>query len=133
MSVNSSAVHNATMALQDAANAAFSLGRAASVLLQGLKSIADLEARVEALERMFVLREKVGAQGGDHSRSHLMLITEMRSHVDTNTAAGLLGRAPQTLRKWACYEDGPLRPTRVNGRLAWAVADISRLLNNGKS
>nr|WP_229217667.1 helix-turn-helix domain-containing protein [Massilia forsythiae] len=56
---------------------------------------------------------------------------DTRSHVDTNTAAGLLGRTPQTLRKWACYEDGPLRPVRVNGRLAWPVADIRRLLNQG--
>lgn len=133
MSLNSSAVLNATVALQDAANAAFSLSRATSVLLEFLKGVADLEARVEALERTIALYEKVGAQGGDQSRSQPMLISEMRSHVDTNTAAGLLGRAPQTLRKWACYEDGPLRPTRVNGRLAWAVADISRLFNNGKS
>ncbi|MCS0631650.1 DNA-binding protein [Telluria mixta] len=55
----------------------------------------------------------------------------MRSHVDTKTAADLLGRTPQTPRKWACYEDGPLRPMRVNGRLAWAVADIRLLLHLG--
>jgi hypothetical protein len=35
------------------------------------------------------------------------------------------------LRKWACYEDGPLHPVRVNGRLAWPVADILCLLNHG--
>nr|WP_143054646.1 helix-turn-helix domain-containing protein [Massilia timonae] len=57
----------------------------------------------------------------------------MGSHVDTTTAARLLRRTPQTLRKWACYEDGPLRPVRISGRLAWAVADIRRLLSNGKS
>jgi hypothetical protein len=133
MSLSSRAVHNATVALQDAANAAVSLSRATSVLLEFLKGVADLEARVEALERTIALYEKVGAQGEDQSRSQPTLISEMRSHVDTNTAAGLLGRAPQTLRKWACYEDGPLRPTRVNGRLAWAVADISRLFKNSKS
>ena len=133
MSLMSSEVRDAAVALQDAANAAFALGHAAGVLLEVLKSVADLEARIEALERTIALSESVKARGGrDDSRSQAMLLPEMRSHVDTNTAAELLGRTPQTLRKWACYEDGPLRPTRVNGRLAWAVADIRRLLNNGK-
>lgn len=133
MSSTSREVRDATAALQDAANAAFALGRAASALLEVLKSVADLEARVEVLERTIIHSESVKARGGrDDSRSQPMLLPEIRSHVDTNTAAGLLGRTPQTLRKWACYEDGPLRPTRVNGRLAWAVADIRRLLNNGK-
>jgi hypothetical protein len=133
MSLRSREVRDATVAIQDAANAAFALGHAASVLLEVLKSIADLEARVEALERTIILTESVTDRGDrDDSRSQPMLLSEMRSHVDTNTAAGLLGRRPQTLRKWACYEDGPLRPSRVNGRLAWAVAEIRRLLNNGK-
>ena len=57
------------------------------------------------------------------------LVRENRTAIDTNEAAFHLGRKPQTLRKWACYEDGPLRPIRINGRLAWAVADIKRLLN----
>jgi hypothetical protein len=39
-----------------------------------------------------------------------------------------LGRAPQTLRLWACSEDGPLRPLRINGRLAWPVGELRRLL-----
>ena len=53
---------------------------------------------------------------------------ESRSAVDTETAAFHLNRAQQTLRIWACRENGPLRPIRINGRLAWAVADIKRLL-----
>jgi hypothetical protein len=39
-----------------------------------------------------------------------------------------LGRKPQTLRVWACLENGPIRPIRVHGRLAWSVADINRIL-----
>lgn len=39
-----------------------------------------------------------------------------------------LGRAPQTLRLWASGENGPLRPLRINGRLAWPTAEIRRLL-----
>jgi len=53
---------------------------------------------------------------------------ETRTHVNTATAAYHLSRKEQTLRIWACNESGPLRPIRVNGRLAWAVADIKRIL-----
>ena len=51
-----------------------------------------------------------------------------RPMVDTAAAAYYLNRRPQTLRIYACYENGPLRPIRVHGRLAWAVADIRRIL-----
>lgn len=54
---------------------------------------------------------------------------ETRSHVETACAAFHLTRKGQTLRAWACLENGPLRPIRINGRLGWAVADIKRLLN----
>lgn len=50
-----------------------------------------------------------------------------RPTVTTEEAAYYLNRAPQTLRKWACYEDGPLRPRRINGRLAWRTEDIRAL------
>jgi hypothetical protein len=53
---------------------------------------------------------------------------ERRTHVDTACAAYHLGRKPQTLRVWASSENGPLRPVRVNGRLAWPVAEIRRVL-----
>lgn len=53
---------------------------------------------------------------------------ETRTAVDTETAAYHLSREPQTLRVWACKENGPLRPIRVHGRLAWPTAEIRRLL-----
>ncbi|TCP19112.1 hypothetical protein [Simplicispira metamorpha] len=53
---------------------------------------------------------------------------EHRPVVPTNQAAHYLSRRPQTLRGWACNEDGPLRPLRLHGRLLWSVADIRRLL-----
>lgn len=56
---------------------------------------------------------------------------ETRSHVETACAAFHLTRQPQTMRAWACLENGPIRPTRINGRLSWSVADIKRLLNGG--
>lgn len=51
-----------------------------------------------------------------------------RPGVDTAAAAHYLTRRPQTLRGWACYENGPLRPLRVHGRLLWPVADIRKLV-----
>ena len=53
---------------------------------------------------------------------------ETRTALTTAEAAFHLCRANQTLRLWAMREDGPLRPLRVNGRLAWPVAEIRRLL-----
>lgn len=48
--------------------------------------------------------------------------------VETAAAAYYLNREPQTMRTWACFENGPIKPIRVNGRLAWPVADLRRLL-----
>ena len=61
------------------------------------------------------------------------LVRENRTVIDTNEAAFHLGRKPQTLRKWACHEDGPLRPVRIMGRLAWNVADIMRIVSEGSA
>lgn len=51
--------------------------------------------------------------------------------VSTNEAAAFLNRQPQTLRRWACLDNGPIRPIRINGRLAWRVSDLLTLLNHG--
>ncbi len=56
------------------------------------------------------------------------LAQETRSALPTPEAAGHLSRAQQTLRLWACLENGPLRPLRINGRLAWPVAELRRVL-----
>lgn len=68
-----------------------------------------------------------------HSKFHsgfVALSVERRTHVDTACAAFHLGRKPQTLRVWASYDNGPLRPVRVNGRLAWPVEEIRRVLRS---
>ena len=49
--------------------------------------------------------------------------------LSTQEAAAAINRRPQTLRKWACLENGPIRPVRINGRLAWRVSDLMELLN----
>lgn len=51
-----------------------------------------------------------------------------RPTVDTAAAAYYLNRRPQTLRCWAVYQDGPLNPIRISGRLAWNVSDLKRVL-----
>ncbi|UIN20791.1 helix-turn-helix domain-containing protein [Herbaspirillum frisingense] len=51
--------------------------------------------------------------------------------LSTKDAAALLNRQPQTLRAWSCLENGPIRPIRVNGRLAWRASDIAALLSGG--
>ena len=56
---------------------------------------------------------------------------ELRPAVDTAAAAHYLSRRPQTLRGWACLENGPLRPIRICGRLHWKTDDIRRLLSGG--
>jgi hypothetical protein len=53
---------------------------------------------------------------------------ETRSALPTPEAAFHLNRAQQTLRLWAMRENGPIRPIRIHGRLAWPVADLRRIL-----
>jgi hypothetical protein len=65
------------------------------------------------------------------TQQFLPIDQETRSHVETACAAFHLNRTGQTLRTWACLETGPLRPSRVNRRLAWSIADIKRLLSGG--
>lgn len=49
----------------------------------------------------------------------LAAIAHGRDTLTTEEAAPTINRRPQTLRKWACLENGPIRPIRINGRLAW--------------
>ena len=68
------------------------------------------------------------AREGVTGPAFVSLAYETRAAVDTTTAAYHLNRQPQTLRGWACFESGPLRPMRINGRLAWKTEDLRRLL-----
>jgi hypothetical protein len=49
--------------------------------------------------------------------------------LPTEQAAAALNRRPQTLRKWACLENGPIRPIRINGRLAWKISELAAILD----
>ncbi|MGV8892352.1 MAG: DNA-binding protein [Burkholderiaceae bacterium] len=61
----------------------------------------------------------------------MQTLQTLRQAITTAQAAQALNRAPQTLRKWACLENGPIRPIRINGRLAWPLDEIAALLNGG--
>jgi len=56
-----------------------------------------------------------------------------RPVLDTAAAAHYLARRPQTLRGWACHEDGPIKPHRINGRLAWRTSDVKSVLGLTKA
>lgn len=56
---------------------------------------------------------------------------EARPAIPTDAAAYYLNRKSQTLRAWACLQNGPIRPIRINGRLAWKVSEIKALLAGG--
>jgi hypothetical protein len=68
-----------------------------------------------------------------NTRTAPPIAQEIRTHLPTNEAAYHLGRSSQTLRSWACLENGPIRPIRINGRLAWSVEGIKDLLAGGNS
>lgn len=57
------------------------------------------------------------------------LPTDRSIIVSTSDAARMLNRKPQTLRKWSCLDNGPIRPVRINGRLAWRIDDLERIVN----
>ena len=69
-----------------------------------------------------------GAEVKQATQQFPALALETRATLPTPEAAYHLNRAQQTLRLWACLENGPLRPIRINGRLAWPVAEIKKLL-----
>jgi hypothetical protein len=56
------------------------------------------------------------------------LAEETRATLPTCEAAFHLNRREQTLRGWACLKNGPLRPMRISGRLAWPVSELRRVL-----
>lgn len=65
-----------------------------------------------------------------------MKITELPSTlttefemVSTRVASRLLLRQPRTLQAWGRHRTGPVTPININGRLAWPVAAIRRILS----
>ena len=61
------------------------------------------------------------------SAQYLPLEQVTRPNLTTAETAYYLNRRPQTLRGWACLENGPLRPIRIGGLLAWSTATVKEL------
>ena len=77
---------------------------------------------------------QISAQAEEHeaqrraARAANLVAFGLTATLTTDEAAAVLNRRPQTLRKWACLENGPIRPVRINGRLGWRVSDLQALL-----
>ena len=56
--------------------------------------------------------------------------TDGTKWLTTSEAADKLRRKARTLHRWACYDTGPVKPIKVNGRLLWSLDQISRLLDS---
>ena len=71
-------------------------------------------------------RQSAASEPPDFVPLHL----ETRTHVTTAVMCRHVNRQPQTARGWASSETYPegLRPLRLNGRLAWPVSGIKKLL-----
>ena len=94
-----------------------------------------LEERIALLEqKMFMLTEQVCKLQLDivNLSKRISAVpaetTPNRLVLTTKEAAHLLNRAPQTLRVWATYENGPIQPQRVRGRLLWSTEDVMKLI-----
>ena len=55
------------------------------------------------------------------------LETVNKPNLTTAELAFYLNRRPQTCRAWACLENGPIRPRRIGGLLAWPTAEVKKL------
>lgn len=58
---------------------------------------------------------------------HQPLEQVTRPNLTTAETAYYLNRRPQTLRGWACLENGPIRPRRIGGLLAWPTSEVKAL------
>lgn len=54
---------------------------------------------------------------------------ELPEVVNTFVAAKLLHLHPDTIRRWACIDSGPIRPIKIGRELLWRVSDIGKVLS----
>ncbi len=76
-------------------------------------------ASIQAMQEATTLQQFTG--------QFLPLEQISRPNLTTAEAAHFLNRKSQTLRCWAMREDGPIRPKRVFGKLAWPTAEVKAL------
>ena len=78
---------------------------------------------------MFNDTEQCEVQANTNQSGLIPLDRETRVTIPTSEAAAHLNRRPQTLRTWAMNSGtGPVPCIRINGRLAWPVSELRRVL-----
>lgn len=58
----------------------------------------------------------------------LSAVASGRDNLTTAEAAHFLNLKPQTLRRWACYQNGLISPARVGRRLGWPVKEVAEVI-----
>ena len=76
---------------------------------------------------MFNKRESENMEKHQAPQQFPALETVTKPNLKTAEAAFYLDRAAQTLRAWACLENGPIRPKRIGGLLAWSTTEVKAL------
>lgn len=77
---------------------------------------------------MQAVTQSAAIQAAQHFTGQFLPLEQVtRPNLKTEEAAHYLNRRPQTLRAWACLENGPIRPRRIAGLLAWPTAEIKAL------
>lgn len=72
--------------------------------------------------------QSAAIQAAQHFTGQFLPLEQVtRPNLKTEEAAFYLNRRPQTLRAWACLENGPIRPRRIGGLLAWATLEVKAL------
>ena len=94
----------------------------------------QLLGQVQELVREFLLSGATGinAPPNQWGKEFQPLEQVTLPTVPTNQAAYYVNRRPQSLRAWASLENGPIRPIRINGRLAWPIDQIKMLMKGGE-
>lgn len=80
------------------------------------------------VQTMQTATQSAAIQAAQHFTGQFQPLEQVtRPNLKTEEAAHYLNRRPQTLRAWACLENGPIRPRRVGGLLAWNTSEVKAL------
>lgn len=98
------------------------------LLADAIKEL-ELTHDISVLSKSSAVGRSVPTNESTQPPSFTPLALESRTMLPTRDAAFHLGRKEQTLRAWACLGTSVgIRPRRINGRLAWPVDEIRKLL-----
>ena len=91
-----------------------------------LLGFGEAKLQTEALSSIKAMREATAPQQFNAPYPPLEQVT--KPNLTTGELAYYLNRRPQTLRGWACLENGPIRPKRIGGILAWSTLQAKELV-----